>query len=108
MDVVTTQILLLCSLITNIAAVATIIIGIVKRAKRPNDIQNSRLDSLEEKVKEHNMYLKNDMERFKMMDAGSRIMQKCMLALLSHNIDGNDVASMKTARDSLQEYLINH
>ena len=35
-------------------------------------------------------------------------MQKCMLALLSHGIDGNDIEQMQQARSDLNEYLINH
>ena len=108
MDAVATQVLLVCSLITNIAAVTTIIVAIVKRAKRPNDLQNERITALEKIVQRHDDLLERDLHRFEAMESGNRIMQKCMLALLSHNIDGNDIDQMKTARQDLQEYLINH
>jgi len=108
MDAVTAQILLVCSLITNIAAVVTIIVTIVKKAKRPTDLQNERIDALEKMVAKHEDYLERDLHRFEALEGGNRIMQRCMLALLSHGIDGNDIDQMRTARQDLQEYLINH
>ena len=108
MDAVATQILLVCSLITNVAAVVTIIVAIFKRAKRPSDLQNERLDALEKMVAKHEDYLERDLRRFEALEGGNRIMQRCMLALLSHGIDGNDIDQMKAARQDLQEYLINH
>ena len=108
METATAQILLVCSLITNIAAVVTIIVTIVKKAKRPTDLQNERIDALEKIVARHEDYLERDLHRFEALEGGNRIMQKCMLALLSHAVDGNDIDQMRAARQDLQEYLINH
>ena len=98
----------ICSLILSIAAVAGLIASAVRRAKAPNARQNERLDELEKQVKRHDELFLNDLRRFESMEAGNRIMQKCMLSLLSHGIDGNDIDSMKKSRAEMQEYLINH
>ena len=108
METAAAEILLVCSLITNVAAVTTIIVAIVRRAKRPGDVQNERIEALERIVQRHDEYLERDLHRFEALESGNRIMQKCMLALLSHGIDGNDIDQMKAARQDLQEYLINH
>lgn len=89
-------------------AVAGLIVTAVKRAKAPNELQNERIAELEKQVKRHDELFLNDLKRFERMEAGNRIMQRCMLALLSHSIDGNDVDGMKKARTELNEYLINH
>lgn len=108
METAAAEILLVCSLITNVAAVITIIVAIVRRAKRPGDVLNGRVEALEKIVQRHDEYLERDLRRFEALESGNRVMQKCMLALLSHSIDGNDIDQMKAARQDLQEYLINH
>ena len=108
MDAVVTQTAAICGLILSIASVVTLIITIVRKAKAPEAKQNERLDALEKAVQEHDDLLRNDLSRFERMERGNRIMQKCMLALLSHGIDGNDIEQMQQARSDLNEYLINH
>lgn len=103
-----TQAAAICGLIMSIAAVIGLIVSAVKKAKAPNAKQNERLDELERQVKRHDELFLNDLRRFENMEAGNRIMQKCMLSLLSHGIDGNDIEGMKEARKELQAYLINH
>lgn len=108
MSEVVTQASAILGLVLSIVAVAGLIVTAVKKAKAPNNLQNKRLDELEERVKRHDELFLNDLRRFERMEAGNRIMQKCMLSLLSHGIDGNDVDGMKAAKGELQEYLINH
>ena len=108
MNIIVSEAASICSLILSVVAVAGLIVTAVKRAKAPNAIQNERLDALEKQVKRHDELFLNDLRRFESMEAGNRIMQKCMLSLLSHGIDGNDIDSMKKSRAEMQEYLINH
>lgn len=108
MNEIITQTAAVLGLILSIAAVVGLIASWVKKAKEPNNLQNKRLDDLEERVKRHDELFLNDLKRFERMETGNRIMQKCMLSLLSHGIDGNDIDGMKVAKGELQEYLINH
>ncbi len=108
MNELATQAAAICGLILSIASVVTLIITIVRKAKAPEARQNERLDALEKAVQKHDELFRNDLARFERMESGNRIMQKCMLALLSHGIDGNDIEQMKQARSDLNEYLINH
>ena len=102
-----------CGCITAIAAVILLIVSIVKRAKASSEHQDERIDALEIKLEEagrrideHDQYFKNDLARFDKIESGTRVMQRAMLALLSHNIDGNDIELMKRAKQELQDYLI--
>lgn len=108
MNIIVSEAASICSLILSIVAVAGLIATAVKRAKAPNIIQDERIDDLERRVKRHDELFLNDLRRFESLEAGNRIMQKCMLSLLSHGIDGNDIDSMKKSRQEMQEYLINH
>ena len=108
MKEITTQISTILSLILSSAAVFALIVQAIRKAREPGNTQNARIEKLEKKVERHDELFLNDLKRFENMEAGNRIMQKCMLSLLSHGIDGNDTDGMKAARTELQEYLINH
>lgn len=108
MNEIVAQTTAICSLILSSVAVIGLVISGVKKAKAPNLRQDERLDELERQVKRHDELFLNDLRRFESMEAGNRIMQKCMLSLLSHGLDGNDTEGMKKSREELQSYLINH
>ena len=40
-------------------------------------------------------------------EAGIAVICRCMLAMLNNSITGNGVDKLKTARDEMQDYLIN-
>lgn len=102
-----------CGCITAVGAVVLLIVAIIKKAKAPNAKQNERLeahdkrlDDHEKRIDLHDEYFKNDLQRFSRIDAGNRVVQRALLALLSHNIDGNDIEPMRRAKQELQDYLI--
>lgn len=105
-DLFVTQALAICSLITSIAAVVTIIIQLVKKAKTPNDVQNTRIAWCEDEIAKIKDNLKKDYDRFEEIEHGNRVLMTAILALLSHGIDGDNIDAMRTARDDLQQYLI--
>lgn len=83
------------------------IVSAVKAAKAPNIQQNERLDRLEEWKKEVDKMLVQDVNRFDAIEAGNRVTQRAILALLDHGIDGNNVKQMQDAKEELQNHLIN-
>ena len=103
-----TEAAMICGAIISAAAVFNLVVTAVKKLKAPSDVQNQRLDKLEERVDKHDEFLRNDLERFKYLETGNKIMQRCMLALLKHSIDSSDIDGMKAARKDLEEYLIEH
>jgi len=95
-----------CAVITATAGAVGVIYSIINKAKAPNRMQNERLDKHEEWLKKHDALLDNDNRRLKTLEEGNKIIQKALLALLQHGIDGNDVAGMKKVKAELEEYLI--
>lgn len=63
-------------------------------------IHEERLDLIEERLKQGD-------DRFHEMDAGNKAIQKALLALMSHAINGNDVEQLKSAKKELENYLVN-
>lgn len=95
-----------CAVITTAAAAGAVIIAVINKIKAPNKIQNERLDRHEAMLKRHEEKLNNDNNRLINIEKEMTITLKALLALLRHDIDGNDIESMKKVRDDLQSYLI--
>ena len=79
----------------------------VAAAKKPNDKQNERLGRLEERMNKVEDKLERDKTRLDNYGEGERVTQMALLALLDHNLDGNNVEQMKSAKDALQKHLLN-
>lgn len=90
------QILAFCAFITTLWGVWKI----VKEIKKPND-------DLKNTVARHDKLLDNDDKRLKEIENSNRMILQCLLVIINHDITGNGIEKMKTARDELQEYLIN-
>lgn len=60
----------------------------------------NRLDSIEERLG------KGD-DRFKEIEAGNKVTQKALIALMGHAINGNDVDQLRKAKKDLEDYLVN-
>ena len=73
---------------------------IVKELKKPSDDLRSDVDRHEE-------HLKNFDTRMKEVEASNKMILQCLLVIINHDITGNGIDKMKTARDELQDYLIN-
>ena len=101
-----TQILSVCSLITAIGAVIALAVQAAKKVQAPNELQNQRIAACEGRLTEVEKKLAKDLDRFEEIEAGTAIIMTAILALLSHGIDGNDVQSMKEAKEELQAFLI--
>lgn len=86
------------------------VIGLVKALsgtiQQPNKTQDARLDALEERTTKVEARLEAGNRHFDSIDEGNRIMQESMLALMSHAINGNDVDKLKSAKNKLEQYLI--
>lgn len=83
------------------------IIKLVTTAKAPNDKQNERISNLEGRMDKAEAKLNYDRERFDDIEAGNRVTQTALLALLDHGIDGNNIEQMRRAKEDLQAHLIN-
>lgn len=109
MDIISTaaaDFLAVCAGFSAVALAVSWLIRAVKAVRKPNQIQNERLEALEKRYEENNEKLARDLERLEALEEGNRVTQRALLALLKHGIDGNDVDAMKKAQTELQEFLI--
>lgn len=91
--------LAMCGSVATIAGAGAIIYKIYKSAKRPDTERD-------EALARHQRMLDNDNKRLKELEESNKIIMQSMLAIMSHEIDGNHVEDLKQARDDLQKYLI--
>ena len=61
---------------------------------------------LEGRVSAVEGFLKNDKHRLDRMDEGQHVTMQALLALLDHNLDGNNIDQMQKAKEALQKHLI--
>lgn len=83
------------------------IVKAYKSAKAPNIRQDERLLALEKWKDSVERRLNADNDSLRDIEKGDRAMQRALLALLDHGIDGNNIKQMEDAKEELQNHLIN-
>lgn len=99
-------IILICSLITSIAAVVAVFKAIYGSATAPNKAQDKRIELLEGKVEVIEQKLDADYKRLNMIEEQYKICLQAILALLSHEINGNSIDKLEKAKADIEAYLI--
>ena len=94
------QLIILCS------TVITLMVTLGKTAQKPNQVQDDRLASLEKWRDAVEQRLENASSHFDKLDEGNRVTQKALLAILGHDISGNNEAELKDAQRELNDYLV--
>ena len=94
-----------CAGIITLGGAGTIIVGLYKWAKKPDDDRDDRL-------KKHDELLDSDNQRLKVLEAwraekndSERLIMKALYAMMQHSIDGNHTQKIKDSMDELEEYL---
>lgn len=100
-------ILATASAIVLLSNAAEKIVKAYKAAKAPIAQQDERIEALEKWRLEVDKKLISDHDRLSAIDAGNRVTQRALLALLDHGIDGNNTEQMQHAKEELQDHLIN-
>lgn len=90
---------LICTGIITIGGAGAILASIYRWSKNPDKERD-------EKLKKHGELLDNDNKRLKELEESNKIIMQSLLAIMSHELDGNHTEQLKQARDDLQKYLI--
>lgn len=106
-EIIWTTVLAVASAFVLLSNAVEKIVKAYKAAKAPNDKQNDRLDALERWKQTVDSKLVKDNERLADIEEGDRAIQRALLALLDHSIDGNNIKQMQDAKTALQNHLIN-
>lgn len=102
-----TAFLSICGALITVAAAFKIIAEAIKKLKEPEMNQDSKIKDIEKKLELHDEYLANDKAKIESIEAGNKVTQQAILALLSHAINGDSKDQLEKAKVSLTDYLIN-
>lgn len=100
------QILAALGLITAVGAAVSTLVKLWGWAKTPNDKQDKRLKSLEERVDKHDVLLDNDKKKLDRLEEGTRVQMRVLMEIANHMIDGDHIDRLVKARDDMQTFLI--
>lgn len=99
-------VLLACaSAVVLIANATEKLLALIRGARSPIDGATARLDSLERWREEVERKLERDHDRLRDIDESFSVTQKAILALLDHGIDGNNIDTMRDAKEELHTHL---
>lgn len=99
-------VLYICTFIITLSSAATVIVSWLSKVKAPETKQNERIAALEEDVKMIKQHLDNDNKRLGSIEKGNKITQQALLAIMSHELNGNDIEQLTKAKENLEKYLI--
>lgn len=86
----------------------------VSKTKEPTNNLEERVSLIEKKIEfeikatfvEYDSRFNRDKVRLDSMEEGNRVVQKSILALMEHSIDGNNTEGLRKAKEELSQYLI--
>lgn len=90
----------LCGSLVTIGGAGAIIMKYIDKRKEPDTHRDKMLE-------EHEEYLKRDNIRLAELEASNKIIMKSLLAIMTHELDGNHTEQLKDAKTSIENYLIN-
>ena len=83
------------------------IVQTVKLAKKPTADLERRIEMLERKTEEeYKKRFETYDKKIEEIEKGNRVIQRSILALLKHSIDGNNKSALAEAERELSDYLI--
>ena len=77
-----------------------------KRKRAPIDKLENRADDTADKLRLHTEMLESDKKRLDMLEEQQRIMLRALMAMLSHEINGNSSEKLKASVAEIQDFLI--
>jgi len=83
------------------------IVQLVKTSKTPTDNLESRVDEIERRMSRYDEMFGRDKARLDSFDESNRIILKSLLAIIKHDLDGNNTDALKLAQEDLQNYMLN-
>ncbi len=105
------------ALIVSVNAAVLVFVGIHKKAHHPEEVQNEKISSLEDRMdrleRKHDALestVDSSIKKFEAVSEESllrqRLMIKSLQALSEHAIDGNNTTKLQKSVEDLNEYLL--
>ena len=98
-------ILAVCGWVVVIINAIEKIVGAGKALNAPNAEQDRRLAALEARCDKYDRYFDSDKQRIADLEQMLSVLMQAQFALLSHEINGNDLDKLKEVQSKMMDYL---
>ena len=105
-DITFGQLVGLAALVLVLVGAYNTVMGAVKNYREEKKRKDAPVNTLEDTVKKHDERLAKDHERLNDLEDSNRIILRALMAMLSHEINGNSDDKLKDSFDEIQKYLI--
>ena len=82
------------------------IMGAIKTAREEKRLKDQPVNTLESTVSDHSEKLKNDHERITAVEESNRIIMRALMAVMSHEINGNSTDKLRDSMEEINDFLI--
>ena len=82
------------------------IMSAIKNAREEKRLREQPVNTLEHTVDDHTKKLQNDHERITQLEESNRIIMRALMAVMSHEVNGNSTEKLQTSMDEIQKFLI--
>ena len=82
------------------------VMGAIKTAREEKRLKNQPVDTLETTVADHTKKLATDHERITSLEESNRIIMRALMAVMSHEVNGNSTEKLQKSMDEIQQFLI--
>ena len=82
------------------------VMGAIKTAREERRLKNQPVNTLENTVEDHTKKLANDHERITQLEESNRIIMRALMAVMSHEVNGNSTEKLQKSMDEIQQFLI--
>ena len=77
-----------------------------KRKKAPIEKLENGTISMKDEIKTHSQMIAEDRERLSALEEQNRIMLRALMAMLSHELNGNSTEKLSASVSEIQDFLI--
>ena len=105
-DITFGQLAGLAALVLVLVGAYNTVMGAVRNYREEKKRKDAPVNTLEDTVKKHDERLAKDHERLNDLEDSNRIILRALMAMLSHEINGNSDDKLKDSFDEIQKYLI--
>lgn len=98
--------LAICAGALTILNLVNVITSMVAKTKQPTDNLENRVQAIETKMSRYDEMFGRDKARLDQFEEGMRVIIKSLLAIMKHDLDGNNTEALKVASAELQEYML--
>ena len=82
------------------------IMNAIKTAREEKRLKEQPVNTLENTVEDHTEKLKNDHERITQLEESNRIIMRALMAVMSHEVNGNSTEKLQNSMNEIQDFLI--